>query len=56
MAKYEIWWIEKNGDDFFTGDYFYLYENAFEEIGRLNNMGDDSRAFFIKKINLTNSL
>lgn len=36
MKKFEIWFVERSGDAFFTGDWFYDYDVALDEIIDLN--------------------
>lgn len=48
--RYEIWFVETNGDEFYTGDYFFSYDEAINNINRLNeNADEDSRVYIVKK-------
>lgn len=46
--RYEIYFITPCGDEFYTGDYFYDYEVALQEIEQLNE-NDDDRVYIVKE-------
>lgn len=48
MTRYEIYLIDIDGDEYYTGDYFFDYDITLDTINRLNEI-DEDRTYIIKE-------
>lgn len=49
-TRYEIYWVDTDGDEYYTGEWFYDYDVALFNLNQMNET-DINKVYILKKTN-----